>query len=450
MDAREALAYMGGIQEKLGSSYSLRSVRELAGRVGHPERTLGIIHIAGTNGKGSVGNYISNILSVSGYTVGRYVSPAVFGYREKIQRIACGTCTYFSEEEMAEMVTLLKGHCENMVLEGFDHPTAFEIETVMAFLLFHKWKVDAAIVECGLGGRLDATNIITNPLLVVFTSISRDHMKLLGDSVPDIAREKYGIIKEKVAVVSKRQAECEMILQEICGRKKAELVFVEGESIGEKAFRAGRTSFAYKGVEYAIRQGGVFQIENAAIAIESARMLRKKGFVNISEETVREGVLNSHWRGRFDLISQEPFLLVDGAHNEAAARALCDSLKAYFPDEKFSFVMGVFRDKEYGKMLSLLLPLAKNIYTVSAPGPRGLAGSELCQCAGRMGRVPVSGCGRVDEALRKALAENAGGKIIACGSLSILKDVYVFVKNNYSLAEGTGDLYGHWKEGICV
>jgi len=429
LNAKEALAYIENIQEKLGSDYSLRNVEELARRVGHPERSVKMIHIAGTNGKGSVGNYISNILSVSGYTVGRYVSPAVFGYRERIQRISGkkAFCTYFSEEELAEMVTLLKGHCENMTAEGFCHPTAFEIETVMAFLLFRAWNVDIAVVECGLGGRLDATNIIKNPLLVVFTSISLDHMKLLGTSVPDIAREKYGIIKENSLVVSKKQAECETVLQETCDAKRAELIFVEKESIGQAAFLPDRTIFTYKNTEYVTWQGGVFQLENAAIAIETARILNRKGFRKVSEETIKEGVRGSRWKGRFELLSSNPFLLVDGAHNEEAARVLCDSLETYFPNEKFSFVIGVFRDKDYKKILSLLFLLAKNIYTVTAPGPRGLASRELCQCATKMGKIPVCDCGSVEDALKRALAENKDGKTIVCGSLSILKEVYEFL-----------------------
>lgn len=428
MDYKEALAYIEKIENKLGSDYSLRDVEELARRVGHPERSVKVVHIAGTNGKGSVGNYISNILAVSGYTVGRYVSPAVFCYRERIQRISAGkaSCTYFSEEEMAGTITLLKGHCENMVSEGFCHPTAFEMETVMAFLLFQAWNVDIAIVECGLGGRLDATNIIANPQLVVFTSISLDHMKILGDSVPDIAREKYGIIKENSLVVSKRQAACESILQETCARKGAELVFVEKESIGQSFLGADQTTFVYKNVEYTIRQGGVFQMENAAIAIEAARLLQGRGFENISEESVKEGVLNSRWKGRFELVSENPFVLADGAHNEEAARGLGDSLEAYFPEERFSFVIGIFRDKEYRKILSLLLPLAKNIYAVTAPGPRGLQSWELCQCAGKMGNVPVYDCGRVEDALQRVLEENRDGKTVVCGSLSILKEVYEF------------------------
>ena len=278
MNEKEAMDYIEHIQEKLGSDYSLRDVKELARRVGHPEREIKAVHIAGTNGKGSVGNYISTILAISGYTVGRYVSPAVFDYYERIQRIDGPTCTYISKEELAETITLLKGHCEDMVAEGFSHPTAFEIETVMAFLLFKAWDVDIAVVECGLGGRLDATNILAGPLLTVFTSISLDHTKLLGSTVADIAREKYGIIKEHALVISKKQAECETLIKEICSAKRAELILIENKCIVPKNFLPAQTTFFYKNEEYTLQQGGVFQSENAAIAIESARALVQKGF----------------------------------------------------------------------------------------------------------------------------------------------------------------------------
>ncbi len=429
MNEKEAMDYIEHIQEKLGSDYSLRDVKELARRVGHPEREIKAVHIAGTNGKGSVGNYISTILAISGYTVGHYVSPAVFDYYERIQRIDGPTCTYISKEELAETITLLRGHCEDMVAEGFSHPTAFEIETVMAFLLFKEWDVDIAVVECGLGGRLDATNILAGPLLTVFTSISLDHTKLLGSTVTDIAREKYGIIKEHALVISKKQAECETLIKEICSAKRAELILIENKCIVPKDFLPAQTTFFYKNEEYTLQQGGVFQSENAAIAIESARALVQKGFEEITEKAIKEGLLQSRWKGRFDVVSREPFLLVDGAHNENAAKSLCHSLEAYFPGEKFSFIIGVFRDKAYRKMLSLLFPIAENIYTVTAPGARGLPSGELYQCIIKEEGVTAYDCGRMEDALKLALAENRGGKIVVCGSLSILKEVYLFFGN---------------------
>lgn len=430
MNYSEALAYINGIQNQLGSDYSLRDVAELAARAGHPEKSVPMVHLAGTNGKGSVGNAISSILAASGYRVGRYVSPAVFDYRERVQLVEQSPegmlfAEYMTEEEMADCIMRLREFCLEMTADGFGQPTAFEMETVMAFLLFAAWKVDIAVVECGLGGRLDATNILPSPLLCVFSSISRDHMAVLGNSIPEIAGEKYGIIKPGTQVVSKRQAECEEILQEICNEKKAGLTFMEEERLQEKGFSLHNTVFDYKDKEYSLGQKGAFQVENAAIALEAVWKLAESGFSQITEESIRDGFLKGYWRGRFDLVSEEPFLLVDGAHNAEAAKALRRSLELYFPEETFSFVIGMFQDKEYEAVLRELLPFAKCVYAVTAPGERGLPAEELCHCIrGICEQFPVYVCDGVKAAVERAVAENQRGKTVVCGSLSVLSEIY--------------------------
>lgn len=438
MNYREAREYIEAVQEKLGSDYSLRDVMELARRVGHPERAVKVIHIAGTNGKGSVGTYIAGILAASGYLVGRYASPAVYGYREQfmlLQKVeenlaACNESesikpVLVSEQEVAENITRLKDVCGEMLAEGFGQPTAFEMETVMAFLLFEAWKVDIAIVECGLGGRLDATNIIPEPLLCVFTAISRDHMKFLGNTVQEIAKEKYGIIQEGTEVVSKYQPECDAVLREVCDEKKAGLTYMDGMELREESLSEEGAAFWYKNTLYQIKQGGIFQPENAALSLEAVWKLKEKGFSQVTGESIQKGLLGSRWQGRFEIVSRCPFVLVDGAHNEEAAERLKKSLEVYFPREKFSLIMGMFRDKEYEKVLSVLLPLADMFYAVDTQGKRGLSGSVLLEYAKRNGILPekISACGGMENALTKALKENCGRKIIVCGSLSILREV---------------------------
>lgn len=437
MDYREAREYLEAVQEKLGSDYSLRDVRELARRVGHPEQKVRVVHIAGTNGKGSVGAYIAGILSASGYLVGRYASPAVYGYREQFMlqgagenSVACKPVPV-SEQEVAETVTRLKAVCGEMPADGFGQPTAFELETVMAFLLFEAWKVDIAVVECGLGGRLDATNIIREPLLCVFTAVSRDHMKFLGNTVQEIAREKYGIIQEGTEVVSKYQPECEAVLREVCDEKKAGLTFMDGRKLWEESLSEEGADFWYKDTLYQIRQGGVFQPENAALSLEAVWKLKEKGFCKITGKSIQEGLLKSRWQGRFEVVSRSPFILVDGAHNEEAAEGLRKSLEVCFPQEKFAFIMGMLRDKEYEKVLSILLPLADTLYTVDTQGKRGLSGRVLLECAEGKGMPSerVSDCGRMEDALAKVLKENRGRKVIVCGSLSILREAAAAMAN---------------------
>ncbi|MCH5268190.1 MAG: hypothetical protein J1E62_07585 [Lachnospiraceae bacterium] len=506
MDYQEAREYIDNIQESLGSDYSLREVTELARRMGNPEKSLKIIHIAGTNGKGSVGNFIANMLAASGYSVGRYVSPAVVSYRERIQRMIplgnkaddesevleiaeVGTVSshmkvakaeFISRHAVARILTELRLHCEAMLAEGYRQPTAFEIETVMAFSMCWEWQVDFVILECGLGGETDATNFILNPLLCVVTSISRDHMSLLGDSIPEIAGQKYGIIKENSVVVSARQEECIELLQGICVERKAELYLVQEDDVDRNmnpslpednctdgnvdsyliqengdakkqntySMQKGSVSFSYRGEWYRLSQPAVYQVENAKLAIEAVSQIERMGYTEITAETKKQGIRNSFWRGRFEILSEHPFILLDGAHNDDAMDKLCQSLETNFPEEKFVFVMGVFADKEYHKMIKYLLPLADKILTVTAPGKRGLSGEKLAEeitdllqnglntteverNVGNESQVEalneensllVAFMDSMEQALKQACG--FGKKTVVCGSLSILQSVY--------------------------
>ena len=437
MDYKEALRYIQNIQERLGSDYSLREVTELSRRLGRPERNLKIIHIAGTNGKGSVGNYISNMLAQAGYTVGRYVSPTLFDYRERVQKVTMvsgrAESEWMAQEEMAGALTILKEVCEKMCQDGFMQPTAFEMETIMAFWLFNRWKVDVAVVETGLGGRLDATNIIEHPLLCVFTSISRDHMQFLGNTIEEIAAEKYGIIQEGTTVVSCFQEECHLLLEERCKEKKAALSYACLHSGKNGDIQEEEPSVA-SGVRKSSFQGS-YQKENAALAEKAVLQLQKMGEFFVSGIQRKEALQYSRWRGRFDIVSEQPFVLADGAHNEDAAKKLCLSLKACFPGEKFRFILGVFRDKEYEKMIVHLLPFAEQIYTVPTAGKRGLSAKELWESVQETEKIRFGMiesyrgavcCSSIKDALDACIAGSAAVKTVVCGSLSIIKEVYCY------------------------
>ena len=437
MDYQEAREYIDGIWENMGSDYSLREVTELARRMGNPEKELNIIHIAGTNGKGSVGNFIANILAASGYLVGRYVSPAVVSYRERIQRVFpmethLREIEFISEDEVARLLTELRMHCDNMLAAGYRQPTAFEIETVMALAMCKRWQVDFMILECGLGGETDATNFISSPLLCVFTSISRDHMSLLGDSIPEIAKQKYGIIKDNSVVVSAKQEECIEQLQKICADRNAHLHLVDEYADGkvgpqtymmEKGDNSPLT-FCYRGECYRLSQPAVYQIDNGKLAIEAVSRIEKMGYAGITTETKKQGIWNSFWGGRFEILSETPFILLDGAHNEDAMDKLCQSLAAYFPEEKFVFVIGVFADKEYEEMIKKILPLADRVLTVTAPGKRGLSAGMLTEAIRGFAKkdLQVESMDSIEQALYTACT--FGKKIVFCGSLSIQRQVY--------------------------
>lgn len=471
MDYQEAIAYITELHERKGSEYSLEPVQRLCTMAGRPDRALSTVHIAGTNGKGSIGTYLSHILARAGYTVGRYVSPALLEYRERIQRVWYepedtvadsddveqgkpsdnGVKTrYVSEREVAENITRLQNLVGQMAEQGLQTPTAFEMETVMAFLVMKQWQVDVAVIECGMGGRTDATNIIESPILCLFAHIGRDHTCFLGDTIAEIAAEKYGILKSGTSVVSvKQDTIAEALLQEKCKELALPLVMAEPEMITDIHYDMDVTSFRYRGSVLEIGQAGTFQIENATAAVEAAHVLRKQGYTNITETAIRDALRWSRWQGRFERVSKTPYVIVDGAHNPQAATELRRSLEVYFPGECFTFVCGVFRDKEYIQIMDILLPLAARIYTVTPPGERGLPAEELAEnvktCITRgtnpalgqpqesSSKMPeglpeqgktVRACTSVAEALERVAQERE--RTIVFGSLSFLHEVYEY------------------------
>ncbi|MBO5484212.1 MAG: bifunctional folylpolyglutamate synthase/dihydrofolate synthase [Lachnospiraceae bacterium] len=432
MNYQEARAYIEKIQTELASDYTLRDVAELCERMGRPDRRLRIIHIAGTNGKGSVGAYISNALAMCGYTVGRYVSPTLFDYRERIQKIA-GTefgveTEWISSEEVAERMTELADNIDKMCQKGFSHPTAFEIETVMAFDQMAKWDVDVAVIEVGMGGMLDATNIIDRPLLTVFTEISMDHTRILGDTLEQIAEQKFGIIKAGTPVVSIRQEPVIMErLREICQRRGLKLQIAEPEQLVQLEFSMAGTRFFYQGSSFYLSQLGCYQPENVIVALEVMKQLGQLGFHKINISSVRAALKETKWLGRFEIVSKSPFLILDGAHNPSGAKVLRKSLEMYFPAERFTFVFGVFRDKDYQGILQQMLPLARRVYTVRAAGERGMEPEELAGVVRQYTlkrEIPVESCINIAAALDKIQRQGEKEKIIVFGSLSFINEVY--------------------------
>lgn len=434
MNYQQARAYIEEIQRQQAGGYRLDEVTELAERMGRPDRGLRIIHIAGTNGKGSVGAYIANALALSGYTVGRYVSPTLFDYRERIQKLSGNPfgveVEWIREREVAEQVTELAAAVSRMEASGYGKPTAFELETVMAFSQMVRWQVDVAVIEVGMGGAQDATNIIERPELTVFTAISRDHMEYLGETLEEIADQKLGIIKAGVPVVSVRQ---DSVVQEklkgLCRRRGLKLRIAEPEQIVRKIYSLEGTRFVYQGVRFKLSQLGCYQPENAITALEALRQLEKNGFHKINISSIQLALRTTKWPGRFELVSRDPFLFLDGAHNPAGAAALKRSLEIYFPAERFCFIFGVFRDKDYRGILREMYPLASRVYTVRAEGSRGMAPEELARVvreAGiRFGReIPVTGCPNTAAALQEIRRSGRREKILVFGSLSFLKDVY--------------------------
>ena len=411
-----------------GSRPGLEAISELMKRLGNPQDKLRIIHIAGTNGKGSTAAYIATILACAGFRVGRFHSPAVFDRREIIQ-ISCAIKgepehEYITEEGICRSIDAIKSACEGMVRDGFNHPTVFEIETAMAFLYLLDAGVDFAVIETGMGGRLDATNVIAQPLCSVICSISMDHMQYLGGSLEEISRHKAGIIKRGVPAVSiNNHPVVKEVLEETCRQMDACLSHVSGSDAVILSQTLDETAFSYRGNSYRIKLLGRHQLDNAVLAIETVKILQEQGF-DVSQEAIQTGLYKTKWRGRFEIVAKEPYFIIDGAHNEDAAIKLRDAIVTYFGGRKPVFIMGMFADKEYRKVLEIMAGLPKLLITIAPPGGRALPSSSLAKEARDFFDGRIIDAGTVAAALDYAY-ENSGPDdvIVAFGSLSFLQEL---------------------------
>lgn len=419
MNYEEARVYLDNVS-KYGSVLGLDSVRELLRRLGNPQDDLKFIHIAGTNGKGSVLAYLSTVLKEAGYKVGRYISPTLFAYRERIQVNE----EYIEREALARLTTRIAEEVSKMKESGMQ-PTAFEIETAMAFLYFQEKQCDLVVLEVGFGGLEDATNVVTTTVMEVITKIGYDHMAILGNTLEEIAANKAGIIKPETLVVSmKQRPEAMKVIEETCQEKQAVLRVADPENASDVIYGVDRQSFSYGGESnLTIHLAGAYQIDNAVLAVEAVHGLRSLGY-DISGDALKMGLQKAVWRGRFTVLNQHPLVIVDGAHNEDGALVLKKSLELYFADRKIHYIMGMFRDKEYEKVLAITAPLAESILTVQTPGnPRALEKEELAKAAKKYHpdvKPAKDITSAVEESLKKA-GEN--DVILAFGSLSFLSEI---------------------------
>lgn len=434
MDYIKAKEYIDKVSLS-GMVFGLESAKELLKLAGRPDKDLKIIHIAGTNGKGSVGTFLTEILNTAGYRIGRFFSPALFEYNETICISENGITKSISNDEIAQYITTISALCDKIVKNGLRHPSEFEIQTVMALMYFASNKCDIAIVECGLGGMDDATNIIEDNMMEIITSISYDHMKILGNSLSEIATNKCGIIKDdSIVVTTMQENEIMDVIKKKCRDTHSKIIITDVEDCNV-------VSNTLYSVVYDDRRNninglslvmpGIYQIENANIAVNSAIALNSMGY-NISENDIKNGLLLSKWRGRFDVISSNPLIIADGAHNENAAVMLKNSVDEYLKDYKKIYVMSVFADKEYEKILSVMKDDSGVFYGATTSNKRALDENTLCENA-REYYSEVNSCHTIEEALDKSIARvqarNSKDKtvIICFGSLSIMKQIYEYM-----------------------
>ncbi len=389
--------------DKFGIALGLDTMRELTSRLDNPQDKLRVIHVAGTNGKGSVTAFVSNILACSGYLTGRYVSPSLDAYEEKVQRIQGDAVNHITKDEVASFITRIARVAKDMVREGLPHPSPFELETAMAFLAFERWGCDFVVLEVGMGGRLDATNIVRKPICCVLTPISIDHAHFLGSDLASIAAEKAGIIKTNVPVVSSPQERDALtVIRSACNQQAASLTVVRREDAGNASGNLERTDFTYDGVKYTISLIGLHQIENACVALEVVRALCRLGY-EWKEDAIHGGLARTHWRGRMEVLSRNPLTLLDAAHNPAAARTLRENVLYYCGGRYRIGVVGLLADKDYQGVVREMVGTFDLIYTITPDSERALEGRLLAQeFQSSSASLPVVFIESLDEAIREA------------------------------------------------
>ena len=455
MNYSEAREYLKNVN-KLGSILGLNTIKELLKRLGNPQNELKVVHIAGTNGKGSIMTFVQNILMESGYKVGRYCSPAVFNEREII-RI---NDEYISEEQSADLLTRIKEKCDSMYSEGLPHPTSFEIETAEALMFFKEQNCDIALIECGMGGETDATNVFEKVLCSVIATISLDHTQFLGSTIEEITKVKSGIIKENCPVVmSKQTGEAENVIKQVCKQKNSELIIPTEHDFENVEIDGLTTKVTYKASnnkEYILNLQalGTYQIKNAKTAVEVALVLDKaltektnicdesdnnnstgmKHNINNSgntiEKNIKKGIENTVWPGRMEVISKEPLIIIDGAHNPGAVLELRKTLDLYFTNKRITFIMGVLSDKDFSKEAEIIADRAERIITITPNNSRGLDGHKLAETL-----VKYNHNVQVADSLKQAaeesiytIKENRADMILAFGSLSYLGELKQVVR----------------------
>ena len=385
-------------------------------KLGRPQQNMSVIHIAGTNGKGSVSAFLCSILKEAGIRTGMFTSPHLVDFRERI----CVDGQMISREEVTKLGNMLLEEDFGTV------PTMFDYCLAMALLYYRDRQCQAAVIETGLGGRLDSTNAIGVPEVTVVTKIGYDHMAVLGDTLDKIASEKAGIIKKgtKLVLESQEKDAMDVLLETAEKEAVTEIKIADMHDVTECRYENGRQYFSYqkyKNLEMAML--GVHQYENAAAAILAAEIfLKDRGISDEKAEYyIREGIKKTRWEGRMEILSREPFFMVDGAHNGNGVAALAESLRTLFPGEKFHFVMGVMADKNHEEMIEELLPLALDFKTVTVESERALAAQELSEKIRAKGICDAGLLHSFDELMPGRL--DVAHKTIAFGSLYFVGEI---------------------------
>ena len=429
--------YISLIEElkKRGSVPGLDAIEGLLEELGHPEDNLKVVHIAGTNGKGSIFAYLSSILIAAGFKVGRYISPTISCYEERFQING----EYITKDELARLYNIVEEAMKREEEKTGLKPTLFELETAISFLYFKEEKVDYALIEVGMGGRMDATNVIRHPELTVISSISYDHQAFLGDTLEEIAWQKAGIIKESCPVVLSENSDevCKVIEQEAT-KKKVKCIEIKPTDYEVLSETPYGSTFLWKEQRYETKLPGRHQVSNAVTALAASEYLFRKDYEkNNARKAIAEeldemnvksaqqgGIIRTCWPGRLEVLKKEPLFYRDGAHNPDGAKKLAAFLQKYFTNKKIIYIMGVLKDKEYKKMLRYLMPMAKEVYVFKPKNERGLSAQILADTIKEVADVSVTIESDVNAAVFRALdTAKPDDVLVACGSLSFMEEM---------------------------
>ena len=377
MKYQEAMKYITEVGN-FGSNYGLERTYKLLELLDNPQDKLKIIHVAGTNGKGSTTAMITSMLKGCGYKVGMYTSPFLEEFEERIQING----ENIPKEKLAQLMTKIKYAVDKVIEEGYNHPTEFEIITVLMFLYFATEEVDFAVVEVGLGGRLDSTNVIT-PILSVITSISFDHTNLLGNTLEEIATEKAGIIKSGIPTVIYPQEEvAEIVISSKCQELDSKLYKINKEDV--KLINIIKEDKIYQQVkvklddEYDVKLPllGEHQILNLAVALKALEVIKDKA-PKLNMESIVKSIATVRWNGRLEIMSNSPYVVIDGAHNIQGITQLNKNINKYFEYKDMYLILGILADKDVEHMVKVITPKAKKVFTVTPNSMRAETAEEL-------------------------------------------------------------------------
>ena len=411
----EAMEYIHSVEWR-GSKPGLERTRGLLKALGSPEKALKFVHIAGTNGKGSTAACIAAVLQKAGYRTGLYVSPYIRCFNERMQ--VCGE--YVSDDELVRLTEEIRPFADAMA----DAPTEFELITALAFKHFLYKECDIVVLEAGMGGGLDSTNVIETPEAAVITSIGYDHVKELGPTLRDIAGAKAGIIKNGGDVViygGGPEAEC--VFERVADERRARLRRADfGRIAGQRLSLDGIEFELEPYGEVMLPLAGAYQPKNAVVAVTALELLREKGY-RIGDGDIVAGLAEVRWPGRFEVLGRDPVFVLDGAHNPQGIEATADSLRAHFGERKIVFIVGVMADKDVGAMIGIIAPMAESFVAVRPDCPRAMDAREL---AGKLSRhrAPVAVCGTIASGVAEAIGSaGKGGLVCALGSLYFSADI---------------------------